>query len=166
MRRWGRWVELSLAMLVKVRRRARPWVVRWESFAGAMRGDDRHRADTSEGERLACKINTDLPGTLIFSTENFPQDFLCATICGVTVSMRAHDGKLDFAVASPAGGRPPVPARGCATFNQARCCFDNGQRQTTLPFPSLVLARKERNNPRNCWSRELGLCRFRTFSAK
>jgi hypothetical protein len=52
---WGRLVELSLGMLVRVRRRAQPWAVRWESFAGAMRGDDRHRADTSEGERLARK---------------------------------------------------------------------------------------------------------------
>ena len=40
-------MELSLAMLVKVRRRVQLWAVRWESFAGAMRGDDRHRADTS-----------------------------------------------------------------------------------------------------------------------
>ena len=36
---------------------------------------------------------------------NFSQDFLCAALCGVTVPMRAYDPKLDFAIASPAGGR-------------------------------------------------------------
>ena len=38
-------MELSLATLVKVRRLALPWAVWWGAFAGAMRGDDRHKAE-------------------------------------------------------------------------------------------------------------------------
>jgi hypothetical protein len=55
-RRWVRWVELSLAILVKVRRRAQPWAVWRGVFAGGMRGDDRveclhSRHHTSETNR-------------------------------------------------------------------------------------------------------------------
>ena len=47
-RRSGRLVELSLAMLVKARPRAQLWAVWWEASAGAMREDDRHRAGTGD----------------------------------------------------------------------------------------------------------------------